>query len=222
MMGVDVKAKQEDSTLVIVISLATAVERRNNIIKQLECASANYIVTDAVDGRELKELPKDVYDSELATHFCGRPLTQNEIGCAMSHTNAWEYIVANNLKHALIVEDDALFDSKLWTFLQCIDDLPDGWGVINFRSDSTDFEVMEEVVHGVTLKRFTNTPNGAVAYLVSASAAKVMMKYAYPIKKASDGTLAVLTRMKKIKNYGTEPQLVSIDDDMFPSLIGDR
>lgn len=40
-----------------------------------------------------------------------RPMTLGEVGCFLSHYNIWKKIVDENLKDALVLEDDIRFDS---------------------------------------------------------------------------------------------------------------
>ena len=64
--------------------------------------------------------------------------------------------------------------------------------------------------------------NGAVAYILNRKAAKECLYQVYPIRIASDGLLANLCQSGIVKSYGTQPQVVSINDERFPSTIGKR
>ena len=42
------------------------------------------------------------------TIYSPKPLTLGEIGCAISHIKVYEHMVENNIKSAIILEDDAI------------------------------------------------------------------------------------------------------------------
>jgi len=72
---------------------------------------------DAVDGRQ--GLPPD-YESQIdrvATHRRGRLLADADYACALSHIKAYRRIVAAGIPHALVLEDDALPEAALPTYL---------------------------------------------------------------------------------------------------------
>ena len=60
-----------------------------------------------------KKLPASVlesvdYDFYPKHYLSPKPLTLGEIGCAISHIKVYEHMVENNIKSAIILEDDAI------------------------------------------------------------------------------------------------------------------
>ena len=98
---------------VIIISLFKDYDRRNNAIKQCKKINIhNIIIIEAIDGK------KENIDMHIA--------------CTLSHIKAWKYVLNNNIKNYIIVEDDIIFSHK-WNNI--IDDLiiPDiNWDIILF------------------------------------------------------------------------------------------
>jgi hypothetical protein len=72
--------------------------------------------SDQNDWNGFKSLyPKfEVDQYQLTTRFLSYPHRRiGEIGCWMSHFNAWNYIIDNDIDHLLIVEDDCLINSDI-------------------------------------------------------------------------------------------------------------
>jgi len=207
---------------IYVINLKHASKRRKQIKRCLDKQSVDYTIVTAVDKRNLPALSLDKYDPSLAKHYAKRELTQGEIACAMSHANIWSRIVELDQPYALVLEDDAIIDDDFWNLLNSIDKFPKNWGIFNFHSDSTNYKLHKNWIGKISLKKFDDKMNRTTAYLITKEAAIICLKYAYPIKKAVDGTLNTLVKMQKIAAYGTCPQLVSTDEEKFPSDIGKR
>lgn len=99
-----------------VINLASAVNRRQQIIKQCENHQLNYQIINAING---KELGNEVISTVTADYpTCA--LTPGEIGCALSHLSIYADLIQNQLDYALILEDDAVLYRSLKETLAAI------------------------------------------------------------------------------------------------------
>ena len=58
----------------------------------------------------LKEI--DNVDHEFCQSNFGHKISKYEIACAMSHIKVYEKMIAENIEHALILEDDAYLLKK--------------------------------------------------------------------------------------------------------------
>lgn len=103
--------------LVFIVSLKSDEERRVKISKFLNDHNVNYKFIDAVYGRGLSE----EYISELNTHYAevrlGRKIGRGEIGCTLSHLSIYNYIIAQSIGTACILEDDAILDERFIKFI---------------------------------------------------------------------------------------------------------
>ncbi len=99
-----------------VISLERAASRFENAKKMArELPHRLHFPADvlpAVDGSQLTDLEiESVYRRRLYKPVYPFELRLGEIGCFLSHRNAWQQIVDLRLDAALILEDDVLIDS---------------------------------------------------------------------------------------------------------------
>lgn len=106
-----------------VIFLKDKIKRYQNIYTQCKKHDLNPIFINAIDFRNKTfENVKKYYSPpksilKKAKHI----LTPAEIGCALSHRKIYKKIIENNLKYALILEDDAKFISNPNTILNNLD-----------------------------------------------------------------------------------------------------
>lgn len=91
-----------------VINLASEVDRRAFMAKQLKAAGMSFEIFDAVNGKALtSEEVAAAYDDAGARVIQQRPLSRGEIGCALSHVSVYREVISRRLSAALILEDDA-------------------------------------------------------------------------------------------------------------------
>lgn len=94
-----------------IISLPDERSRRQHILSECRLLDINPLIIDAVDMRqasqkEIKSLSTIPFHKKLKKQ---RLLTPGELGCALSHHRAYQFITDNKQSYALILEDDATF-----------------------------------------------------------------------------------------------------------------
>ena len=153
-----------------------------------------------------------------------------EIGCAMSHIMLYEHIVKNNIREAIILEDDAIVSlyfeeivtaalnkisskkeilfldhgkAKVYPFMKR---LPERYRLAKYRSPS---------------KKSKRSIIRTTGYLITYEGAKKLLSYAYPIRMPSD-FLTGLLQLTNINAYGIEPACVFGDVDSEIDSIENR
>lgn len=94
---------------IYVISMADSHERRAGIARQLDALGLPFRFFDAVRGSALSAEDKQriLGPREITHELIERDMTDNEIGCALSHLGVCERLVAEGQDMALVMEDDA-------------------------------------------------------------------------------------------------------------------
>ena len=209
---------------IAIINLKRSPDRRENMKKQLNALGLHYFIMDAVDGGKLSSdsLSKDIYEPSRAINCIKRELTLNEIGCSMSHLKVWEFLQNSSYQEILVLEDDALINQSLIDVLNNLDSFPKDWSLINLFSDQGEYKLLDYAIKGFKLKKFTRKMNRTAGYIINRSGIKCCIQQIYPIRIAIDGLFASLCQGEMMKCYGTEPQIITISDELFPSTIGQR
>lgn len=172
------------------ISLASATQRRELMSRQASAAGwEGFRFVEAVEASEL-ELDSLVasgdYDPAGAREHHGVDLTPAQIACSLSHARVYEMIVKSGDKRALILEDDALLESRR---LRQLEDaaLPSDWDVIflsSFLSETPPRGHVDGRVYGDE-----SWTGSSAAYLVTADAARRLAAASRPVQHAADGLL---------------------------------
>lgn len=162
-----------------IIHLERSAQRRPQVERlraALPCASEIFAATD---GALLAQDDVDrVYRRGLKQPFYPFALNRGEIGVFLSHRAVWRKILAEGLGYALIFEDDAEIDPKIFarTFALARESRA-LWAYALAPSEKT--PVRGEILaqgEGVALLRPDNPPLRAIAQFVSAQAARRLLE----------------------------------------------
>ncbi len=119
-----------------VINLAPNVERMRNSARQLEAQGLPWQRIEAVNGWALTpdEIAR-VYDAEANARRGKSPLVPAEIGCYLSHIEAWRTIAASDQPGGFIFEDDFAANDTLGPILRAlVEDEPRDWDMVKLFS----------------------------------------------------------------------------------------
>ena len=199
-----------------IINLKRDVARRDFMVEQLERLGLAYELIEAVDGSTLTDEDYKLYSPELSQSTIYRPLTPNEIGCALSHIRLWERMIHEDIPEVLILEDDALVAEAMIGVLANRDKLPEGWEHINFTTFARVQTFRPFIFDIYRPAKFLEQPLSAIAYLLTKIGAEKLTAGCYPICMPIDYYFSVLG----LKSFGIEPQVAALMD--FPSSIGSK
>ena len=176
-----------------IIHLNRAVKRKKtvqSIILNMECEAK---IIDAIDG--------SILTSQYISQYCNYnnyfspkyPFTLNngEIGCFLSHREAWKAIVNEKLEAGLIIEDDCQIDKKKFDksfkiALKLVKKL----GYIQFQTREMPTNAVEiKNTDGVTILRPKTIPLRTSAQLISYDAALLLLDKSKKIDRPVDGFL---------------------------------
>lgn len=94
------------STVVRVISLASAVERRQQFAAGAQGVALEWAFFDALTAPRAPL----VHEPQAALVRAGRALRKGELGCYASHYAVWQEFLATDAQQLLVFEDDVLVD----------------------------------------------------------------------------------------------------------------
>jgi glycosyl transferase family 25 len=168
----------------LVISLLRSPQRREKARSELSKTSLNWSFLDAVDGAQLKSTPPE-YQPSKVKRLLGFELTPNEIGCFLSHKQAWLACLKNN-QTTLIFEDDFIllphFEKSLQLLLTEFDD----WRMIRIQALVDAPHEVVKTIGDLTIVRNHEDPLGATAYLIKPEAARILVEHAKDIYEPLD------------------------------------
>ena len=169
---------------VLVISLHRSLDRRAKAAQELQKTSLSWTFLDAVDGSALQTPPPE-YKALKVKCLQGYELTPNEIGCYLSHKEAWKYCVEKNIP-TLIFEDDFVLTPEFEHVVSVLLSSPNSWSFIRLQGL---YEVSYQdisVIDGIHLVKNIGDAVGATAYLLKPEIARVLIHQSADIYEPVD------------------------------------
>lgn len=210
-------------TSAFVISLERAALRFQNAHALLDQLPLPAEVLPAVDGSQLTDDAKNNCYTRFQ-HDPAYPFTLNagEIGCFLSHRNAWSEILSRNLDAALVVEDDLRIDNtKLCRAIDTLIQSELGLGVVQLpvRSLPHDAVCVERNSQcSIVLPRVT--PLRTSAQWVTRQAAKQLLRVTERFDRPID-TLLQMHWITGVPLYAISPSgLTDSTQEVGGSTIG--
>lgn len=199
---------------IYIISLARNKERQHLIAKRMMQLGLNFEFFSGVDGSLLTQAELAQVDQQYCRANFNHEMNPSEVGCAMSHIRIYEKIVADNVGHAMILEDDAYILSCVPDILSSIMQRPNFDLLYLFHGKAKRYPFSHKLPHDYRLVRYRSPSKkskrciiGAVAYILSTDGAKKLLNQAYPIRMPADYLTGLIQR-SGLKTYGIEPNCV--------------
>ncbi len=161
---------------IIVINLARATERRADMERQAQTLGLAFDFLEATDGRKLTAQDRALIDHDKRKSISPYPLTDNELGCWLSHRRTMQTLLDSNEKMCAILEDDAALSPDFPRVLAAIEILPESsFDVIDLHRNfkrSEIFAFCRKLAEGYDLGRIGYTHMNATGYVVTRKGAR--------------------------------------------------
>lgn len=202
---------------ILVISLKRSLDRRKQVEKEMQKISLPWSFLDAVDGSALAAIPIE-YKPLKVELLQGYALTPNEIGCYLSHKEAWKRCVQENTP-TLILEDDFVLSPNFEKTLKIILEAYGDWNFLRLQGlYEVEYETLNEK-SGVSFVKNKGDAVGATAYLLKPEIARHLIKHSSDIYEPVDHFL------EHYKKHGLEFLAIRpypVDITRGKSTIADR
>jgi glycosyl transferase, family 25 len=178
---------KQGSVDIVVISLSTAVERREWVEEQFRGSNLKWSYFDAHRDVFHPDLRYD--ETDIKRHF-GRTLGQQEIAVYSSHYAVLKEFVDNSASDfILVLEDDVIFDIDFP--LDVFSKYCSARGIDYVRLYGKFYRHAALIGHFFdrSLIRFRTSPSGAQAYLMSKAGARRYIDYARAVQATPDITM---------------------------------
>jgi len=168
----------------LLITLKRSEARREQAVAILEKSQYQWKILEGIDGLQLQNTPPEYHEAKVS-RLLGFPLPPSEIGCFLSHRQAWIRCVEKNCP-VLILEDDFVFQSNFEQAIEVLITEFQDWDIARLQglvptSDST-------LLAGSDYRVVTNhgDPLGATSYIIKPDAAKKLIRLSNEIYEPLD------------------------------------
>ncbi len=195
---------------ILVVNLKYSKDRRSYMQQQLDAYGVRYQFFPAVDGRVLTPQQRACYSEEESLRYMKCPLTNGEIGCALSHLQIYEKMVAEDIAELLILEDDAVIKKEFFPIIfQRAQWAPADWKMLHFSSNVIHLNARPYYVidsqKRFRLYRYTKYYDRTHCYIVKQESAQWLINEGYPIHLPAD--LLMARAYKVLHCYTIDPGL---------------
>lgn len=172
---------------IFVINLPKDTQKKANISELLKSFDLGFAIVDAVNGSDLSvEQIAKVVDRKKTIKNRKRELSAGEIGCALSHIGVWKKMLTDDIKAAIILEDDATFGNDFINIIKADDELPDDLELLLLGHGAHNkCYIKHSTLKGHLLARLITIRTGTHAYIVTKQGAEKLInatkKLANPI-----------------------------------------
>lgn len=194
---------------VFIISLDDATERRAPLLAMLTEFDVSYEIVSAVDGRNgLPKIHEKDIDRARAITENGRNLTSAEFACALSHQKIYSKMLKNNIKDAIVLEDDAIISRELARFTK---NRPPKWADIlmfNHKLSQVWLFPRRNVIGEVkAFRHLLKSPTLTSGYYLNLHAAKYILENSRPLSRPADWPCDIYN----LRSFSALPKMVTCD-----------
>jgi glycosyl transferase family 25 len=206
----------------LLINLARAEDRRTAMAARFAAIGQPFEVLEATDGRLLTPAERARADQRRRRWITEYPLSDNEIGCFLSHLRAMQLLLDSGAPMLAVVEDDQIIDAALPATLAAIAACGVAFDVIdlhrNFKRGEI-FAACGTLMPGLELGRIGYTHMNTLGYVVSRRGAERFIarsgRFVHAVDKALHRWWA-----NGLELYGLSRPMVATDP-AFVSMIAE-
>lgn len=169
----------------ILISLKRSESRRFAAVETLNTLSfLDWHILEGIDGLRLQNTPPEYHESKVA-RLLGFPMTPSEIGCFLSHRQAWVQCIEKN-KPTLILEDDFSISPYFEEALSALSIGYQDWDIARLQGLTATPHTCILSKPNYELVVNHEDPLGATAYIIKPHAAKKLIQSSNEIYEPLD------------------------------------
>ncbi len=195
---------------IFIISLSDARHRRRALVDHLGSLGLQAQIQEAIDGRgNIPEIYEPMLARSLANEKAGRPLTDMEFACALSHISIYRTMITEEIQDAVVLEDDAVL---LPGFDMIVRSPMPHWADLILFDHKNCFvrriggrrKLQKISAHQIAYR----TPTLATGYRISNSAAREIVERSLPVHEVIDWPEYILT----LRTFALAPRIVDHSD----------
>lgn len=175
---------------IFLINLDSSIDRLHESYLRLNPIGIDFERFNAVYGAKISVDERNkFYSEELNLKQYHKPLSPGEIGCYMSHLKVLQHIVDNNIKYAIILEDDFKIVGDLSLAIKSLKNISFEWDMIKLaeygdreRPTAYEFKVNEHF----NLRVQKKVSAGTCAQAISLNGARKILNSSIPFGRPVD------------------------------------
>jgi glycosyl transferase family 25 len=204
---------------VLLINLERSVTRRESMEQRLREIGLEYEIVPAIDGKlRFSEIIREVDETAFVRNV-GRPLLAGEIGCYLSHLEAWQRLLDGPADVLLVLEDDVVFHEDFVSALEIALEHTNEWDLPKLNKIRAKQPIRQRTLGPYALNAYVGPATGTGAYLIQRRAINKLLPVMKPITRPIDHELDRI-HVHDIRLFGLEPFPSHVDDGQSSTITG--
>jgi glycosyl transferase family 25 len=173
----------------VCISLAGAIERRTRMLEQFSSAGIKPRFFGGIEPYgKLDEIPGNDVSARIRRY--GRPLSNGEIGCYLSHREVWKQLVNSSDSAWCVMEDDIGLRGGFRAAVEELFVHREHWDMVRLMGLVKREQLpYADLPSGTRIMWLDRQPVGTQCYIITRTAAARMLKHTERIVHAIDTTI---------------------------------
>ncbi|MDO9637863.1 MAG: glycosyltransferase family 25 protein [Pseudotabrizicola sp.] len=201
------------------INLDRATERRARMEAQFETMGLTVTRIAAIDGKAEAARIAPMADTARFTALMGRPPLAAELGCYLSHLEAWRQLIDSGAEVGLVLEDDVVFHDNFLPAVAAALTVRDQWDMLKLNRIRAKLPLRQGRVQDWQLNAYLGPATGFGAYLITAELAARLLPRLLPIRLPIDYE-ATRFFEHDFRLIGLEPFPSHVDDGGNSTITG--
>jgi glycosyl transferase family 25 len=169
-----------------IINLDRATERRSRMEAQFDRMGLTVTRIAAIDGKAEAATIASMADTARFTTLMGRPPLAAELGCYLSHLEAWRRLVASGAEVGLVLEDDVVFHDDFLLAISAALTVTHQWDMLKLNRIRAKVPLRQSRVQDWQLNAYLGPATGFGAYLITRALAERLLPKLLPIRLPID------------------------------------
>lgn len=216
-----IDARETGPMPVFVINLDRSTDRLAHVSRQLTAQGVDFERIAAADGNAASEA---AYQAFMAARPRSPGLTwrRGQMGCFLSHVDAWTRIAAGSAARAMVLEDDIRLSPELGRYVRADDWIPDGADIVRIETTGQWLKLSDRTRAGDRQVAGVRSPAWATGGYVIARDAAVRLLASDPRSHMPvDAFMFDTTRSEAARGLTTLQLLPAlVTQDKFDSALG--
>ena len=201
------------------INLDRATDRRARMEAQFDRMGLTVTRIPAIDGKAEAARIAPMADTARFTALMGRPPLVAELGCYLSHLEAWRQLVASGAEVGLVLEDDVVFHDNFLPAVSAALSVQDKWDMLKLNCIRAKVPIRQGRVDNWYLNAYLGPATGFGAYLITRALAIRLLPKLLPIRLPIDYE-ATRFFEHDFRLLGLEPFPSHVDDGGVSTITG--
>ena len=169
------------------INACRAKDRRGPLVKQLDDKRLSYELFLGIDGRSgIPAEYENLIDRQSAQETLGRPMSDPEFSCALSHNKIYHKIIEREISCAIILEDDITISDQSVPFFDNISYRSCDMLLLGHSKGRFSRRKVANVGDGLHAHKILLASYGTTGYMVTSFVARWFTKVSHKISYVVD------------------------------------